>query len=328
MKSRPMKIVFLMSMPRSGSTLIQRVLAGHSAVATRTEPWLLLPLLYMTRGGVFSEYAHRHSSRAVREFIASVPDGEKRFDRCVRTFVYSMYEAACTGQEDYFLDKSPRYSLIADHLLEVFPEEKFILVWRNPLSLVSSIIRTWSRDRFFFWGSMTDLYEGFETLFNAWVANPERFLALRYEDFVQDSETTLRKITTYLDVEYDPALLEKFHETSLDGFYGDKTGYERYRAIDSEPARKWKETIDNPFRKYWCRKYLEWIGRERLAAMGYSLDELLDELRGNPSRKPWRTVTDFLYYCGATLVRLFEPFVFLYKVRKIKNGITRLPFLS
>ncbi|MFV1990599.1 MAG: sulfotransferase, partial [Acidimicrobiales bacterium] len=40
---------FLLSLPRSGSTLLQRLLGAHSMVATVAEPWLLIPPLYALR---------------------------------------------------------------------------------------------------------------------------------------------------------------------------------------------------------------------------------------------------------------------------------------
>ena len=48
--------------------------------------------------------------------------------------------------------------------------------------------------------------------------------------------------------------------------------------LSEEPLAKWKATISNPLRKRWCRRYLDWLGRERLAAMGYDLDGLQREL--------------------------------------------------
>src|SRR5919107_2181016 len=38
--------LFLLSLPRSGSTLAQRILAAHGGIATTSEPWILLPYLY------------------------------------------------------------------------------------------------------------------------------------------------------------------------------------------------------------------------------------------------------------------------------------------
>lgn len=44
--------LFLLSLPRSGSTLAQRFLAAHDAIARASEPWILLPYLYTLRACV------------------------------------------------------------------------------------------------------------------------------------------------------------------------------------------------------------------------------------------------------------------------------------
>jgi len=48
--------IFIFSLPRSGSTLMERILATHPAVGTASEPWILLPFLYTRiRDGVYAE---------------------------------------------------------------------------------------------------------------------------------------------------------------------------------------------------------------------------------------------------------------------------------
>jgi len=42
-------LIFILSLPRSGSTLLQRILGGHSQVHTVAEPWLMLNPLYALR---------------------------------------------------------------------------------------------------------------------------------------------------------------------------------------------------------------------------------------------------------------------------------------
>lgn len=39
-------LIFIVSQPRSGSTLLQRILSAHSQICTTSEPWLALPLLW------------------------------------------------------------------------------------------------------------------------------------------------------------------------------------------------------------------------------------------------------------------------------------------
>ena len=64
----------------------------------------------------------------------------------------------------------------------------------------------------------------------------------------------------------------------LDGAMGDKAGARDYSALSAEPTAKWRATISNPVRRAWARRYLEWIGAERLATMGYDLGRLRAEL--------------------------------------------------
>ena len=57
----------------------------------------------------------------------------------------------------------------------------------------------------------------------------------------------------------------------------------RYREISAEPLDKWRRCLTNPLRKRWARSYLWRIGAERLAEIGYDLDELLAELDALPT---------------------------------------------
>jgi hypothetical protein len=80
--------VFLLSLPRSGSTLAQRILASHTEVATTSEPWLLLPYLYTLRDhGVYAEYSHSTMVTAIRELCSSFPSGEKDYLDEVRRLI-------------------------------------------------------------------------------------------------------------------------------------------------------------------------------------------------------------------------------------------------
>ena len=53
--------------------------------------------------------------------------------------------------------------------------------------------------------------------------------------------------------------------------------------MSTDSIDRWRETLRNPLRKRWARRYLRWIGGERLAMVGYDLEELLDALTAVPS---------------------------------------------
>jgi hypothetical protein len=278
-----MRPLFILSLPRSGSTLAQRVLGAHPDIATAAEPWLLLPHTYATRAtGVYAEYGHALAARAIREFTASLPDGEETYRDELRAFVLRLYEYAAGGPAAYFLDKTPRYHFIADDLFGLFPDAKFVFLWRNPLAVVASTVETWGRGRWKIGRWRVDLFDGLANLVASRERHADSSLSMRYEDLVSDPQGHWPQLFEYLELPFDPGILTSFPSVRVPGRFGDPTGVEAYDALTTRSIDKWRSTLANPFRKRWCRDYLRWIGAERLAVMGYQLDDLLERLDAVP----------------------------------------------
>ena len=83
--------------------------------------------------------------------------------------------------------------------------------------------------------------------------------------------------------------------------------------INPRGLERWRETLGNPVRKAWCRRYLRWIGAERLRAMGYELDELLASVDSTPTR---------MRGTGADLLRI--PYSMLYASLELDQVRNRL----
>jgi 16S rRNA G966 N2-methylase RsmD len=272
--------IFIFSPPRTGSTLLQRVLASYPDVATASEPWVLLPLLGPLRGdvpGMGGTGALVHG--AVSDFVDALPDGRAEYLKAMRHAALELYAAAAGRDEGWFVDKSPIYHTIVDEIVEAFPEGRFVFLWRNPLSIVASAVemfdegRRWQPDR-----HTMALYRSIEDLVPASERHAPVAHAVRFEDLVSGESDVWQRLAEYIGLSYDPATLERFGEVELHGRLGDTVGTRLYREVSQEPLAKWRRTIDTPVRKAWCRRYLLWIGRERLAQMGYELDALLEEL--------------------------------------------------
>jgi hypothetical protein len=283
--------IFIFSITRSGSTLVQRIVAAHDGVATVSEPWLLLPYLYSLREqGVAAEYAHPLMSRAVRDFCETLPHGVEDYRAELRNFALRLYEKAAIAKMSssdtaarYFLDKSPPYYFVAEEVMQLFPEGRFVFLWRNPLSVVSSIIDTWQGGAWRPTSFREDLFIGLPRLVEAYEANRDRAYAVRFEDLVTGDEQHWRALIESLGLEFDRRALDRFADVQLNGGMGDQIGVRRYRKLDSEPTEKWKRTLANPLRRAWCRRYLRFLGSERLAMMGYDIDGLMQELDSQPS---------------------------------------------
>lgn len=281
--------LFLLSLPRSGSTLVQRVLAAHDAIATAPEPWLLLPLVYATHeGGTYAEYGEVPAARAIREFAERLPNGSHDYDEEVRAFVLRLYGKASGGGTTYFLDKTPRYHFVVDDILRIFPNGRFVFLWRNPLAVVASIVETWAGGAWSIGRWRADLFDGLARLVAAYEANSRRAHAVRFEALVAEPDAAWPPVFAYLDIPFDPSLTRAIPPADVGARMGDKTVPSAYDGLSTEPLDKWKRSITSQLRVDWCRRYLRWIGEHRLAVMGYDLGELLASLDAVPAG--WRSM--------------------------------------
>jgi Sulfotransferase family len=277
--------IFLFSISRSGSTLVQRVIAAHDGVATVSEPQLLLPQLYLLRReGVVADYGHLDKVTALEDFCEELPAGTTDYLVELRNFVLRLYRKAAGPDAGYFLDKSVPYYWVADEIMRVFPEGKFIFLWRNPLSVVASITETWLDGR---WNPgvlfhQRDLFVGLPRLVSTYLANASSAYAVRFEDLVVGDQRHWEALTKYVGLKFDALSLRSFARVGLNGRMGDPIGVRRYSSLSLEPMQKWKATISNPLRRAWCRRYVEFLGDERLAVMGYDKERLLCELASQP----------------------------------------------
>ncbi len=284
--------IFLLSLPRSGSTLVQRVLGAHEEVSTAPEPWVLLPQVYaMRERGMYAEYGQVPSARAIREFVERLPGGPDDYTAELRSFIVALYARASEGRGTYFLDKTPRYHFIAEDLYRIFPDAGFVFLWRNPLGVVASIVETWAGGRWNVERWRSDLFEGVANIVAGYEAHADRSFAVGYEQLVSDPLQAWPPLFDYLELSFDPSLLSSFSAVRLKARMGDPTGSQEYDTLSTDPVDKWKRTLGTPVRRRWCRSYLQWIGEHRLGVMGYNLGGLLAELDSVP-RTPGKLGSD------------------------------------
>ena len=276
--------LFIFSITRSGSTLLQRVLGSYPEVATVSEPWLLIPFLYtLRRRGIVAEYTHSLAVDAIDDFCRKLPRGVEDYRDELRRFVGRLYAKAADEKDvRYFLDKTPPYFFVIDEVLELFPHARAVLLWRNPLSVLGSLIHfdggAWDPARY-----RENLFGGPVKLVDAHARYHDRLCTVRYEDLVTGDHEHWRRVTDYLGIEFDEASLTRFADVRLEGRMGDPFGVREYSSLSTEPLHKWRRRINNPLRKAWADRWLRWLGADRLAVMGYDLDALRAELHAVPN---------------------------------------------
>jgi hypothetical protein len=299
--------LFLLSLPRSGSTLAQRILAAHQEIATASEPWILLPYLYTLREhGIYAEYNHRLLVQAVEDFCAVLPGGRDDYVAEIRELAIRLYGKASPKGARYFLDKTPRYHLISDQVVTAFPDAKYLFLWRNPLAVVASIIESWASGKWNLYRFKVDLFDGIDNLVRTYQRHEDKVHAVRYEALITKPEETWGELFRYLNLSFDRSTLRLFGNVELVGRWGDRTGTQKYAEVSADSLERWRQTLNNPVRKAWCRRYLRWIGRDRLAVMGYDLDGLIADLDSLPSSYR-RIGSDVGRGCWGLIRDLSEP---------------------
>lgn len=276
-----MKPIFILSLPRSGSTLLQRMLSAHSMVSSAAEPWLLLPLAGVAGEGDFRQFSH-YSSRlavtAIREMIAELPGGKAQYHEGLRVFSESVYQSLCSPSDRYFVDKTPRYYLITDFIFEVFPDAKVIFLFRHPLDVLGSIVTTFSRNRFAIHHAHVDLVEGPLRLHEAHARYSGRALTVHYEALVSDPSGIAGQLLEFLDLPFEQQVVSGHREVSFHGSMGDSTGDAKYSRIDNRSIGRWRHILSSATRRRFARSYVRSLGPDVLRTFGTSLDEVVREL--------------------------------------------------
>ena len=105
-------IVFLISQPRSGSSLLQQLLSSHPSIASLPEPWFMLPLVYTYKyPGTESDYNSRFANICLHDYLQRFDNGKELYKHYLKNLALKLYDLALADQEgaQYFLDKTPRY---------------------------------------------------------------------------------------------------------------------------------------------------------------------------------------------------------------------------
>jgi len=311
--------VFLLSMPRSGSTLLQSILSSHPDIATAPEPWFLLSLAGLRDAtGSHARYNATIAQRAFTDLDRVAAERGGSIDHAIRAFTLEAYQQLADDRAKFFLDKTPRYAAIADWLREIFPDAAFVVLWRDPRDVIASMIRTWGGGRWNVFLYEYDLYAGARSL--ATFARDPSVLSVTYEDLVASPEITLKLIDDYLELDA-PIAQHAPDDANFDlvvGAMGDPTGLQRYGAtMSTESVGSWRSAFEGRIRSRWLSRYVSEVFPGPFGNVPYSAETMQREIKANVSRtfddptdaalvpltRIWPSVNDFTGFRAEESVR-------------------------
>lgn len=300
-ESMESKILFVIGPPRSGSTLLMRMLSAHSAIYSRPEPHLLTPLAHL---GYYetvdaAPFDHLQAAQAVREFVATLPRGEDDYLDACRAYtdiLYGRMLAARGRGKPLFLDKTPANGLILPFISKLYPKARYIVLTRHPAAVFSSYANS------FFDGDYQQARK-FNPILNRYVPAMARFLRERavpliqvgYEQLVQQPEAEMRRVFDFLGLSFEPGVIEYGeHEQEAKGL-GDPVNVDRHTRPMTESVEKWaSELASDPAKLQIVREMVATIDDADLETWGFARATFFQPVeeaarRGNlrpPSRPP------------------------------------------
>jgi acyl carrier protein len=268
------RAIFLLSPPRSGSTLMQIVLAGHPLLFAPPELHLLWFSDLKQRRMLYSQDINRHllsgTIRAAMELDGlTVQEATEFMERCeqdgmlARDFYGVLQERL---GDRLLVDKTPSYAYsrpVLDRCERYFDAPLYIHLVRHPGGMVRSFVdakldrtlpfmmrheREFTREQFaelawyFCHRNIMSLLQGIP---------PERQYRVHYEDFVTDPRLTVEGICRFLGIDFHPDMIEPYQNkgqrmadglASVSRMSGDLK-FHLHSRIEPDAAYRWQRYL-------------------------------------------------------------------------------------
>ena len=196
--------IFVIGQPRTGTTLVERVIAAHSQVHSAGE---LRQLGNAVRRLVDYREPKRYSAKLMEQ-AASI-------DAATLGEAYIETTRTLRGDAPRFVDKLPSNFLYLPVILKALPNAKIVHLRRNPMDACFSSFKQLFADAYLHSYEQREMARHqarYFRLMETWRERfGERFFEIAYEDVASDLEPNARALIEYLGLDWEDACLE-FHK--------------------------------------------------------------------------------------------------------------------
>jgi tetratricopeptide (TPR) repeat protein len=195
--------IFIASLPRSGSTLVEQILASHADVEGANE---------IKDIGQVIEAESRRRARTFPEWVSNTTALD--WERLGRE--YLARTARWHEHKLRFVDKNLLNWVFAGAILAMLPDARIVVVRRDPVETCLACYRQWfthGGEFSYDLDEMASFYVDFWRLTRFWLRTfSNRVFDLEYETLVATPEPTIRRLLDFCGLAFDPACVD-FHKT-------------------------------------------------------------------------------------------------------------------
>jgi tetratricopeptide (TPR) repeat protein len=181
--------LFIVGMPRSGTTLLEQMLACHPEVGSAGEL--------------------RWMQRFARQWVEAPPGADRL--AAAREDYLSLLGHRQEPNTRFWIDKMPSNFIHLGLIASLFPQSRVIHIRRDPLDICRSNFFTFFADGNFYSNDLNDMalyYLQYQRIMEHWrQVQPLRLLEIDYETLVNNTEHTLRQVTDFLDLPWHAGCL-------------------------------------------------------------------------------------------------------------------------
>ena len=202
--------IFIIGMPRTGTTLVDRIISSHSRVQSAGEL------------AQFGKAVKKFSTSTTQlmldvEALTSIPDQ----DMSALGKEYLESTRPLTGTNAHFTDKMPLNFFYAGLIARALPNAKIICLRRNAMDTCLSNYRQLFRSSNVYYSYSYDLtdtarfYQMYDILITHWAKTipQHQFMEVHYEDIVADQENQTRTLLEFCALPWEEACLS-FHQNT------------------------------------------------------------------------------------------------------------------
>ena len=234
--------IFVVGMHRSGTTLLEQLLAGHDGVAALGELYDFTSCM---------RYATDRHCRGVIDTTVAERARDVDFADVGRGYLDGI--AWRLDGQAAFIDKLPTNFFHIGHICRALPQAKILHMRRDPMETCFSNLRELFSDanpHSYGQHELADYHAQYQRLMAHWRARfPERVLDVDYAELTADPEPVMRRVAAFCRLDFTPAMLDPRGEG---------------RGVATASAVQVREGVRARAEPKW-RRYATWLGPLRTA---------------------------------------------------------------